>query len=419
MKGKSMETKKTYMRQLINGVMYLLVFSYILPAGVLGGINIQRILIYTVLLLSGVVAFQQQSFRELIREFSIEIIVIGAGVIWWGISLFKGEKYSTQFFTLLYVTVFLFIAVVILVRSQILNLDILLKCILVMLFGKIVEKIGMEILFLLDMIQYEQVGAWYLELFGTSVTTMTMDAGGLEFVRVQSSSDAIVFFLAPLLWFIPQIQRKIRVALFFLSGIFAVIVFSRIYLVQFFSFALIAIVYYGRCLSKKRKIIVVSMAVLSSVLWMKPLIELICIRFLSTSVTESDSVRMEQLSRFLERIPEHLLLGHGMGSYLPDYLRSTEAPFSYELEYLSYVYQLGIIGFFLIIGGILYLYAKHIYKYFRYNQKIIQLLTLAAGVWYVIRPLFNPAFLGKQNGFVVIGILVVNAYCYKKESSVS
>lgn len=414
-----METKKRYIRQLINGSMYLLILSYILPAGIIGGINFQRILIGIILLAGAAAAFAQQSFLDLIREFRIEIVVIGAGIFWWAVSFFRGEKYCTQFFALLYITVFLFIAVMILIRSQILNFDILLKCMLIMLFGKIIEKLGIEILFLLDMIQYEQVGPLYFEWFGTGVTTMTMNVGSLEFIRVQSSSDAIVFFLSPFIWFIPQIRKEVRGILFFFSGVFAFVVFSRIYLVQFFSFALIAIIYYGRSMSKKGKIAVILTAVLSSVLWMRPLIELIRIRFFSMSVTESDSVRMEQLSRFLEKIPEHLWLGYGMGSYLEDYLRSTEAPFSYELEYLSYFYQLGIIGFFLIIVGILYLYAKRINHYSRYNSKIIQILTLTAGMWYIIRPLFNPAFLGKQNGFIVIGILIINVYCYEKETSIS
>ena len=175
MKGnEDMKTEKPYMMTLINGLMYLLVISYILPAGIIGGISIQRILIYAILLLGVAVVIRRNSFKELIKRFKAEIVVIGAGVVWWIGSSLKGEEYGTQFFSLLYVTVFMFIAVEIFIRSDILNLDLLVKCILIMLFGKILEKIGIEILFLLDMIQYEQVGSLYVEWFGTSVTTMTM-----------------------------------------------------------------------------------------------------------------------------------------------------------------------------------------------------------------------------------------------------
>ena len=235
MKGnEDMKTEKPYMMTLINGLMYLLVISYILPAGIIGGISIQRILIYAILLLGVAVVIRRNSFKELIKRFKAEIVVIGAGVVWWIGSSLKGEEYSTQFFSLLYVTVFMFIAVEIFIRSDILNLDLLVKCILIMLFGKILEKIGIEILFLLDMIQYEQVGSLYVEWFGTSVTTMTMDVRSLEFVRVQSSSDAVLFFLSPFLWFLPQIKKGIRAALFLGTGIFAMYCFFKVYLVQFF-----------------------------------------------------------------------------------------------------------------------------------------------------------------------------------------
>ena len=116
--------------------MYLLVISYILRPGIIGGISIQRILIYAILLLGVAVVIRRNSFKELIKRFKAEIVVIGAGVVWWIGSSLKGEEYSTQFFSLLYVTVFMFIAVEIFIRSDILNLDLLVKCILIMLFGK-------------------------------------------------------------------------------------------------------------------------------------------------------------------------------------------------------------------------------------------------------------------------------------------
>lgn len=101
MKGnEDMKTEKPYMMTLINGLMYLLVISYILPAGIIGGISIQRILIYAILLLGVAVVIRRNSFKELIKRFKAEIVVIGAGVVWWIGSSLKGEEYSTQFFFL-------------------------------------------------------------------------------------------------------------------------------------------------------------------------------------------------------------------------------------------------------------------------------------------------------------------------------
>lgn len=414
-----MNVKRPIMAAIANYMMYILVLSYILPSGIIGGISIQRICIYALLLLSLVIALKENSLLELIRQFKLELLVIGAGILWWGAGCLRGEAYSTQFFSLLYVTLFLFIAVVILIRCDVLNLDMLVRCILVMLFGKMIEKMGMELLFLLDRIPYEQVGELYRNLFGTDVTTMTMDVGAIEFIRVQSSSDAIVFSLSPALWLLPQIKKEVRALLFVLTGVFSLIVFSRIYLAQFAFFAFILFVYYGKKASKKIKIGAVSVLLITAVFWLRPALELIRLRFFSSYVSESDSIRMEQLEKFMVEIPKHLWLGKGMGSYLPDYLRSVETPFSYELEYVSYVYQLGILGFVLIIGGMVLVYVKHIYGYCKYNEKIIKFVSLMIMAWYLLRPVFNPAFLGKQNGFIVLGIFVINAYCYKKKAFVS
>lgn len=414
-----MNAKKPIMPVMANYLMYMLVLSYVLPSGILRGIPIQRICIYALLLVSLVIALKEKPLLELIRQFKLEILVTGAGVLWWGTSYLRGEAYCTQFFSLLYVTLFLFTAVVILIRCDVLDLDMLVRCMLVMLFGKMLEKMGMELLFLLDRIPYEQVGELYRNLFGTDVTTMTMDVGTIEFIRVQSSSDAIVFSLSPALWFLPQIKKEVRTLLFVLTGAFSLIVFSRIYLAQFAFFAVVLLVYYGRKASKKIKIGAAAVLMLTAVFWLRPAIELISLRFFSSYVSESDSIRMEQLQKFMEEIPKHLWLGKGMGSYLPDYLRSIETPFSYELEYVSYIYQLGIVGFVLIIGGMVFVYVKHIYEYCKYNEMIVRFVSLMIMVWYLLRPVFNPAFLGKQNGFIVLGIFMINAYCYKNKIIVS
>ena len=248
---------------------------------------------------------------------------------------------------------------------------------------------------------------------------MTMDVGTIEFIRVQSSSDAVVFSLSPALWFLPQIKKEVRALLFFLTGVFSLIVFSRIYLAQFAFFAIVLLVYYGRKASKKIMIGAVAVLMITAVFWLRPAFELIRLRFFSSYVSESDSIRVEQLQKFMEEIPKHLWLGKGMGSYLPDYLRNIETPFSYELEYVSYIYQLGIVGFVLIIGVMVLVYVKHIYEYSKYNEIVVRFVSLMIMAWYLLRPVFNPAFLGKQNGFIVVGIFIINAYCYKKKVIVS
>ena len=48
----------------------------------------------------------------------------------------------------------------------------------------------------------------------------------------------------------------------------------------------------------------------------------------------------------------------------------------------------------------------------------IKVFTLIGLGWFVIRPAFNPAFLGLQNGFQMIGLLMINMYFNKKQERI-
>jgi len=65
----------------------------------------------------------------------------------------------------------------------------------------------------------------------------------------------------------------------------------------------------------------------------------------------TDSVRREQFARLKALIAEKPLMGHGVGSYDPGYVRSKRMPYSYELQLLSFVSKFGLIGFALLTLG--------------------------------------------------------------------
>jgi hypothetical protein len=58
----------------------------------------------------------------------------------------------------------------------------------------------------------------------------------------------------------------------------------------------------------------------------------------------SAGVRLHQLGEFLTLIQEKPLFGHGLNAYIVDYIRNTDQPYTYELEYVALVYQVGILG---------------------------------------------------------------------------
>lgn len=73
----------------------------------------------------------------------------------------------------------------------------------------------------------------------------------------------------------------------------------------------------------------------------------------SSANVYADQIRRSQFEHFKELIVEKPLMGHGVGSYHRDYIRLPLVPYSYELQLLSFVFKLGLIGFSLLSVGVL------------------------------------------------------------------
>ena len=112
-------------------------------------------------------------------------------------------------------------------------------------------KMIIETVFVCKLIEYEAVIQFYLDIFGTEASTMTMHLGRILLIRVQTSSDIIVVTLMPFYWMMEKYKKSIRSVLFVLSGIYTLIVFSRVLLVEFCCFALVAVLYYWNKIPKK------------------------------------------------------------------------------------------------------------------------------------------------------------------------
>ena len=380
--------------KLLNVVIYLCIISYALPTGVMKGIPIQKILVCLLIILGGICLVLQRKSLEIIKSAKLEITLGVLGLLACIVSYILGNEWSIKFTGLFYISVIVFVELYFLVRYELAEPEKIVECILYMMLLKILGKIIIEIVFVCKLIEYEAVIEFYLNMFGTEASTMTMHLGRLLLIRVQTSSDIIVVTLMPFYWMMEKYKKSIRSLLFALSGIYTLIVFSRVLMVEFCCFAFVAVLYYWKKIPKKVRCIGVILVLASSVLWLKPVIQMI---------------------ELINGVKESPVFGHGFGSYISDYTRSGSIPFSYEIEYLSFCYQMGILGFVVFVGGVLLIYIKKIVKYARKNTWVIKVFTLIGLGWFVIRPAFNPAFLGLQNGFQMIGLLMINMYFNKKQ----
>ena len=91
--------------------------------------------------------------------------------------------------------------------------------------------------------------------------------------------------------------------------------------------------------------------------------------------TESGQIRALQSRQLINGWGNSPLIGYGLGTH-PDYIRSIETPWSYEMVYLSFLYQIGIFGMMFYFGIIISIFIKlyRIYKqdsyFFKYNKAV-------------------------------------------------
>lgn len=394
----------------LNTIFCLYILSYVLPIGKIFNIPVQKICICLFLAVSGYIFIKLNDWKSIIRTSKLEIVVLISGALWCVVSWLQGCEYSVECASLLYLSFIMFLIILHLIKENLLDLHKIMRCLFWMMLAKIIAKIILEVIFLCKLIQYEVLYQLYIQIFNVEAIMMTMKLGSLTFVRVQSTSDILVIGLLPFFLLLPEIRRSKKFWLTVLLAIYTMIVYSRLYMVEFASFMVLLLLFEWKYISKKVRYIGIGGAVLTSFIWFKPIFKIVQYRFFSAKVVESDSVRQLQIQELTKGISEAPLFGHGMGSYLPNLIRSTTAPFSYEAEYLSFLYQFGLIGFVMIILGIISVYIKEIWQYVKYNNIQIKLFTLLCLAWMLARPIFNPSFYGIQNGFYVIGLLLINAY---------
>jgi hypothetical protein len=70
-------------------------------------------------------------------------------------------------------------------------------------------------------------------------------------------------------------------------------------------------------------------------------------RLSSNATTISDNIRLEELPALLAQFETAPIFGNGLGAYLPDLIRDKHSMFSYELQWVALLMQIGIVG---IIG---------------------------------------------------------------------
>lgn len=394
--------------KLVNVVIYFFILTFSLPTGSLFNIPVQT---YTIYLLFALFFFyiikSKQNLFILIKSYLIEILVFIFGLIWCIYGYCSGYSLAFSEFKGLYISIVLLLIFVFFYKQNILNTKNIYKCLLIMVLAKVFLKFAFELLFIFKILDYNTIREIYFNIFDSSVATMTMKFSSLTLIRIQDASEAIVYSIFPFLFFEKNISRNKKITLFLFFCIYTIIVYSRLYIAHAICVIILTLLYYRNKITKKMIISFLIISILVILFFSEPVISIIKLRFFSTDSSGSDSIRDVQTQMLLNGFYKKPLFGHGMAAFVPESIRNEIITFSYEKEYLSYLYQFGIVGFFFIIVGIILSYLYRIIEVMKNKTNVISMVTYLGIMWFLVRPIFNPSFLGLQNCFCIIALFFV------------
>lgn len=241
-------------------------------------------------------------------------------------------------------------------------------------------------------------------IFGAQLSTCAIPLGCCTLYRVMLASDALVLAVLPFELLRPQSAWR-RALVVAVASVFVLLTYSRVVMLLF---ALMLLVCAAASMPRRRflkalAVLALAVAALSPVGW-RVAGPMLHDRLMSADARKSDSARTEQFAALARGIVGAPLLGHGTGSYVADCTRGAgRERYSYELQYLSFVYQFGIVGFVLIVAALVALC-------FRLCLACAAGGAVRAVVWFnlvvwAVKPLFNPQLLSSNSAAVVIATL--------------
>jgi hypothetical protein len=104
---------------------------------------------------------------------------------------------------------------------------------------------------------------------------------------------------------------------------------------------------------------------------------------------ESNLVRVDQLHSLMRGIADSPIFGSGAGA-VADYIRSYDMPWLYELTYVSFIFQYGILGFVIYAAGIVYLCRRLIILIQEKGRSSFEFYFLSGFIGFLLANATNP-----------------------------
>lgn len=233
------------------------------------------------------------------------------------------------------------------VEQKLLSYTSFVRNILYFNFAFSVFKVGLVALYLIGFIQIND----FLQMLGIQYMSMGI-IGNLS--RLQTSMDIATPFL--ILFMLQQdklglkLNKPFKIAYLTFSTLSIFLSFSR----YLFLIGLCSLMFYWCTLSVRKmvpRLFLTFLVVTAGLTWIgwDKVYQAIEMRFFSEATSDSDLVRVEQIRALMKEFDKQPYFGKGLGAFSPDVIRDTNNPHSYEVQWVAFLMQFGIVGISLIL----------------------------------------------------------------------
>lgn len=137
-----------------------------------------------------------------------------------------------------------------------------------------------------------------------------------------------------------------------------------------------------------------------------------------SSINESGALRKEQFFALYNGWLNSPIVGHGHGSFTSDSVRDSDTAWAYELSYLALLFQIGILGFLIIVFSIVWLFYASVKLIRSESEASTMMIPLLVGLCCLLVANATNPYLAKFDYLWVIflPIAVLNAYLVGSET---
>lgn len=281
-------------------------------------------------------------------------------------------------------------------------------------------KIVMELTVLLGILSFAQCETFFKVTLNAPTMMLPVQIGGMVGTRLSTPNDTIPLIFLSFDFIFVKRHMLYKLIQVFASFFYVFIVFSRVVFMQYALIFMVALFIIIRNLpNKKRVLYILGGIVFLSIMYLilnhtsnigSTINELIELRFAGKQIEHSDDIRKGQFYYLFKGFCDHPLFGNGLGSYSRECIRSSVNPASYELEYVSFFFQFGLIGFILIIGMLMFIFFKE--TVLKCDTKTLEMMMFVNFMIWAVKPFFNPQFLSSSSG-MVISVLAIMAVRFR------